>query len=365
MDVRPGDDGKTVTVAPGLLSQSREGTPSDLKRRLSGDLDSILLKTLEKEPRRRYRSVEQFSTDLERHLSGQPIMAEQSSRLSELARAAGRHRLTIALCLSLVVALLIGGIRVDWRGIGLVAGAATLLTLWHAATDRALGSRISETLYGRGVFVVVACALVLVALLSLATYFLPGWSGDRMANTAVLTGALLGIAYFGTLLGAWMFRQRWAGSLVLSMKTADNRVVSLLVFVANSPAIVRDMLRAGHKQSSAHGLDLYGNIALLTLMAMLIVYAFVVSGKLEVRDRGILYCGRLISWLNIESYDWEGSALPGELLSLSIARPRKAVLRLHVARRFTFLPPPRIRIGEGNREELEMILNRHLSTWPE
>jgi hypothetical protein len=41
--------------------------------------------------------------------------------------------------------------------------------------------------------------------------------------------------------------------------------------------------------------------------------------------------------------------------------PPKAVLRLHVTKRFTFLPPPRIRIDEGNREALEMILNRHLS----
>jgi serine/threonine protein kinase len=364
-DVRPGDDGKTVTVAPGLLSQTREGTPSDLKRRLSGDLDSILLKTLEKDPRRRYRSVEQFSTDLERHLIGQPIMAEQSSRLSELARAAGRHRLTIGLGLALLLALFIGGIRVDWRGIALVASAAILLTLWHAATDRELGSRISETLYGRGVFVFVACALVLVALLSLATHFLPGWSGEKVANTAVLTGSLIGIGYFGTLLGAWIFRQRWAGSLALSMKTTDNRAASLLVFVANGPRIVLDMVREGHKHGATHRLDLYGNAALLTLIALLVIYALFVFQKLEVRDRGILYCGRLISWLNIESYEWEDSALPYELISLSIARPRKAVLRLYVARRFTFLPPPRIRIGEGNRADLEMILNRHLSAWPE
>jgi serine/threonine protein kinase len=365
MDVRPGNDGKTVTVAPGLLSQTREGTPSDLKRRLSGDLDSILLKTLEKDPRRRYRSVEQLSTDLERHLSGQPIIAEQSSRLSELARAAGRHRLTIALSLSLLLALFVGGIRVDWRGIALVAGAAILLTLWHAATDRELGSRISETLYGRGAFVFVACALVLVALLSLATYFLPGWSGEQVVNTAVLSGVLIGIAYFGTLLIAWMFRRRWAGSLVLSLKLTDHRAISLLVFVANGPRIVRDVVREGHKQGSSHGLDLYANLALLILTAILVVYALVVFPKLEVRDRGILYCGRLISWLNIERYEWEDSALPGELISLSIARPRKAILRLYVTRRFTFLPPPRIRIAEGNRAELEMILNRHLSAWPE
>jgi hypothetical protein len=263
------------------------------------------------------------------------------------------------------LALFIGGIRVDWRGIGLVAGAALLLALWHAATDRELGSKISETLYGGGVFIFVACALVLVALLSLATYFLPSWSGEQMANTAVLTGALIGIAYFGTLLGAWMFRQRWAGSLVLSMKTSDNRAVTLLVFVANFPRIVLDMLREGHKHGTNHWLGLYANVALLTLMAVPLTYALVVFPKLEVRDRGILYCGRLISWLNIERYEWEASAPPGELVALSIARPPKAVLRLHVTRRFTFLPPPRIRIGEGNREALEMILNRHLSAWPE
>jgi len=73
----------------------------------------------------------------------------------------------------------------------------------------------------------------------------------------------------------------------------------------------------------------------------------------------------LISWLNIERYEWEATALPGELVALSISRPKKAVLPLHITRRFTFLPPPRIRISEGNREELELILNRHLSAWPE
>src|SRR5262249_42658980 len=96
-DERPGDEGKTITVAPGLLSRTREGTPSDLKRRLSGDLDHILLKALEKDPRRRYRSADQMSADLERHLAGQPVGANPSGRFSNLAKAVSRYHLSLVL----------------------------------------------------------------------------------------------------------------------------------------------------------------------------------------------------------------------------------------------------------------------------
>jgi hypothetical protein len=309
MDVRPGEDGKPVTVAPGLLSQSREGTPSDLKRRLTGDLDSILLKTLEKEPRCRYRSVEQFSIDLERHLSGKPIVAEQSGRLAELARAAGRHRLTIALGLSLLLALFIGGIRVDWRGFGLVAGAALLLILWHAATDRQLGARISEAL-GSGALFFFGCVAALFLLVSLVPYVLPGWSGERVMNTAVLAASVVGIGYFGTLLCAWLFRQRWAGSLVLSMKTTDTRIAMVLV-LPTYISIIRDMAHLGNKKATL-GLNLSATVALATMMAVTVIYVLIVAPNLEVRDRGILHHGRLISWLNIERYEWEAAAVPGD-----------------------------------------------------
>ena len=77
---------------------------------------------------------------------------------------------------------------------------------------------------------------------------------------------------------------------------------------------------------------------------------------LEVRDRGIVHGFQFISWLNIERYEWEPSQRRGERVI--------AVLRLHVVRRFSFLPSPRIRIFEG-KAELEAILKRHLSTWPE
>ena len=82
------------------------------------------------------------------------------------------------------------------------------------------------------------------------------------------------------------------------------------------------------------------------------------------RDRGLLHRGRLISWLNIESYEWESSAEPGALVVFSM-RPAKAVLRLHVSRLFSILPSPRIRVSKEHQEELEAILKRHLSDWPQ
>ena len=144
-EVRPGEEGKTITIAPGVFSGLLEGTPSDLKRRLSGDLDGILLKALEKDPRRRYRTVEQFSTDLDRHLKGEPVLVARAGRFSDAVRSSSKHRLGIALALGLLLAFVTGGIRIDWRGIALVAGTAAALGLWHIATDRELGAMISET----------------------------------------------------------------------------------------------------------------------------------------------------------------------------------------------------------------------------
>lgn len=48
---------------------------------LAGDLDSILLKSLRKDPRQRYRSVEEFSAELERYREGRPVLARQRSRM--------------------------------------------------------------------------------------------------------------------------------------------------------------------------------------------------------------------------------------------------------------------------------------------
>ncbi len=78
-----------------------------LRRRLSGDLDNIVLMALAKDPSRRYSSVEQLSEDLRRHLVGLPVLARPKTLVYRLSRYLRRHRLlvgTAALILVLVTA---------------------------------------------------------------------------------------------------------------------------------------------------------------------------------------------------------------------------------------------------------------------
>ena len=70
-----------------------EGSPARLHRRLTGDVDTIVLHALRKEPQRRYASVEQFAGDIRRHLEGLPVTARRDSWRYRAGKFAVRHKL--------------------------------------------------------------------------------------------------------------------------------------------------------------------------------------------------------------------------------------------------------------------------------
>ncbi len=75
---------------------------------LSGDLDWIVLKCLEKDWRRRYESAEALGADLERYLRDQPVLARPPSALYSLKKTIRRHRTFFAAVAAVLVALLAG-----------------------------------------------------------------------------------------------------------------------------------------------------------------------------------------------------------------------------------------------------------------
>ncbi len=78
------------------LARRRGTTPRALSRRLRGDVDTIVLQALRKEPERRYPSVAAFVEDVERYLAGRPVHARGESVAYRASRFVRRHRLGVA-----------------------------------------------------------------------------------------------------------------------------------------------------------------------------------------------------------------------------------------------------------------------------
>jgi hypothetical protein len=102
-------------VTPDLVSAVREGDPNRLRSRLTGDLDSILLMALHKEPERRYGSVESFAADLQCHLEHRPITARKVSIRDRVKRFCRRNPGGVAAGALFVVSLFSGWVTVVWQ----------------------------------------------------------------------------------------------------------------------------------------------------------------------------------------------------------------------------------------------------------
>lgn len=81
---------------------------SSLGRRFRGDLDTIVAKSLEKSPDRRYQRAADLALDVQRFLDGMPIEARRPSRLYRSTKFVKRHRVVVASVAALVLALSAG-----------------------------------------------------------------------------------------------------------------------------------------------------------------------------------------------------------------------------------------------------------------
>jgi len=107
--------GAKKNLTPESRAQMRGTVPEKLKRQLRGDLDTIVLKALRKEPSRRYVSAEQFSEDLRRHLEGLPVIAHSDSWSYRSRKFVGRHRAGVAAAALLLISLVGGVLATTWQ----------------------------------------------------------------------------------------------------------------------------------------------------------------------------------------------------------------------------------------------------------
>jgi serine/threonine-protein kinase len=107
------------------------GTSAErLLRQLDGDLDAIVLMAIRKEPDRRYASADMFREDLERHLTGLPVLAHRDSRRYRIEKFMRRHRVEVSAVSLVLVALL--------TGLGIAISESRRATLERGRAERAL-----------------------------------------------------------------------------------------------------------------------------------------------------------------------------------------------------------------------------------
>jgi eukaryotic-like serine/threonine-protein kinase len=76
---------------PEASATARATRPGKLRSQLSGDLDTIVMKALRKEPQRRYSSAEALARDIERFQNGHPVQARPDSLTYRSRKFAVRH----------------------------------------------------------------------------------------------------------------------------------------------------------------------------------------------------------------------------------------------------------------------------------
>jgi serine/threonine protein kinase/tetratricopeptide (TPR) repeat protein len=92
-----------------------ESSPERLRRRLRGDLDTIVLKALRTEPERRYLSVDLFAEDIRRHLEGRPVLARPDTVAYRTGKFVRRNKGVVAAGVLVCLTLVAGVIATGWQ----------------------------------------------------------------------------------------------------------------------------------------------------------------------------------------------------------------------------------------------------------
>jgi len=113
---RPLDEGDDVQrPGPDELARARRSTPRRLRKLLQGDVDTIVMKALAKEPERRYASVAQLADDVRRYLDGMPVLARPDSVRYRASKFLRRHRLAVTATTIVFLALIAGLGATAWQ----------------------------------------------------------------------------------------------------------------------------------------------------------------------------------------------------------------------------------------------------------
>jgi len=121
-------------------ARARGLSPKGLAAALRGDLDTIVLKAIQKEPHARYSTPDAFAQDIERYLNGQPVLARPENRWYRARKFVLRNKLVVSAAAMSALALAGGA------GIALWQAHLAVQERWRADTEAATARAINDFL---------------------------------------------------------------------------------------------------------------------------------------------------------------------------------------------------------------------------
>jgi len=90
------------------VAKCRRVTPSLLSKTMQGDLDWIVMKSLEKERSRRYETAADLAADIQRHIEHEPVWAGPPGAAYKVSKFIRRHRIGVTATAVTAAALIVG-----------------------------------------------------------------------------------------------------------------------------------------------------------------------------------------------------------------------------------------------------------------
>jgi serine/threonine protein kinase/Flp pilus assembly protein TadD len=123
------------------ISARRRTEPTKLASLIRGDLDWIVMKTLEKDRNRRYETANGLAEDLQRYLADEPVLACPPSTAYKLKKFFRRNRAAVSAAAAILVVLIAG---IAGTAYGLIRAEHRRADAEEARTEEAAQRRIAD-----------------------------------------------------------------------------------------------------------------------------------------------------------------------------------------------------------------------------
>ncbi len=106
---------KPLAEAARAIAEQEPARLGSIDRSLRGDAETIVAKTLQKDPRHRYQSAAELAADIRRHLRDEPIVARPASALYQLRKFARRHKPLVFAAATVMIAMATATVVSAWQ----------------------------------------------------------------------------------------------------------------------------------------------------------------------------------------------------------------------------------------------------------